>query len=316
MNEIKVTILVAMYNVEKYLQRFFDSIFNQTMREFNVVIVDDGSTDRSFAICQEFAQSDRRIRLYHKPNGGVSSARNYCLRKLKEEGGGEYCIFADPDDYLEPNMVECLYERITSSDADMLICDYFSDSISGVNRNPCNPRSTYANDVINELLLGMHAGLWNKLVKSSYYVDVKFPDNLNYQEDFFSLIALLLKIEKVDYLPIPLYHYCFHKESLSNNNSSKFVLDSSMNLLRQLRTHYSFLLKNWRYSVYEIRLAYSILIQCEIEDDYFRSFFSWIKMSVLLHPHKLYRRSLFVLLVVKNICSQNIIRKLSHSFHR
>ena len=86
-NGVKISVLVALYNAENFLHRFLDSILNQTLKDFDVIIVDDGSTDRSYAICQEFAKYDRRIRLYRKQNGGVSSARNYCLNILREEGG-------------------------------------------------------------------------------------------------------------------------------------------------------------------------------------------------------------------------------------
>lgn len=318
--ETKISVLVALYNAENYLNRFFYSLLRQTMSDFDIIIVDDGSTDNSFNICQEYSRSDNRIRLYKNNHGGVSSARNYCLKKLITEGGGKYAIFLDPDDYFELNMLECLYYSISESNADVLICDYYVDwrgektkYKGAINQDPT------PEDIINNLLLGnLHAGLWNKLVRSSCFMDynLRFPDGLNYQEDFCLLINLLQRVNKVAYLPSAFYYYCYNEISLSNNHSSGFIVESRMLLLKHLRENSSSIIKNWRFSVYEIGIAYYILLNNVMTDSAFRLLFNNIRPSVLFHPHTNYRRSVMVFLVICGLCSQYSVRRISHLFGR
>ena len=124
-HRVKVSVIVAVYNAAQYLRRCLDSLKNQTMKDFDVIIVDDGSTDDSFAICQEYAKLDNRFRVYHKENGGVSSARQYGVDQL--DGMGIYSIHVDPDDWVEPTMLERMYEKASETDADIVMCDFYMD---------------------------------------------------------------------------------------------------------------------------------------------------------------------------------------------
>ena len=102
----KISVIVPVYNVEKFIKRCLDSIINQTMRDLEIILVNDGSTDNSGKICDEYAQLDNRITVIHKENGGLSSARNTGL----DVATGEWIAFVDSDDYIEKNMYEVLYE--------------------------------------------------------------------------------------------------------------------------------------------------------------------------------------------------------------
>lgn len=110
-NSPTVTVIMAVYNAEPYLRRCLDSIQAQTLKDFDVILVDDGSTDSSLTIAEEYAQQDRRFRVHHKENGGVSSARQFGIERLAEKGG-KYSIHVDPDDWVE---LEMLRERLQSS---------------------------------------------------------------------------------------------------------------------------------------------------------------------------------------------------------
>ncbi|MBQ5852329.1 MAG: glycosyltransferase family 2 protein, partial [Lachnospiraceae bacterium] len=99
-----ISIVVPVYNVEKYLERCVDSLINQTYENIEILLIDDGSKDNSGQMCDEYANKDSRITVYHKENGGLSDARNYGMDRAK----GEYIIFIDSDDYVEPNMMEFL----------------------------------------------------------------------------------------------------------------------------------------------------------------------------------------------------------------
>ena len=123
----KVSVIVPIYKAEKYINRCIDSILAQTFTDWELLLIDDGSPDRSGEICDEYAENDPRIRVFHKANGGVSSAR----QMGQEEAVGEYTIHVDPDDWVEPTMLEELYAKAEADDADMVICDFFLDTKSG-----------------------------------------------------------------------------------------------------------------------------------------------------------------------------------------
>lgn len=119
----QISIIVPVYKAEAYLHRCVDSILAQTFTDFELLLIDDGSPDKSGEICDEYAQKDSRVRVIHKENGGVSSARQRGL----DESVGEYTIHADPDDWVEPGMLDELYNKAKEEDADMVICDFFQN---------------------------------------------------------------------------------------------------------------------------------------------------------------------------------------------
>ena len=117
----KISVIVPVYKAEKYIRRCVDSILAQTFTDFELLLVDDGSPDNSGAICDEYAARDSRVKVFHKENGGVSSARQMGL----DNSLGEYVIHADPDDWVEPDMLQELYSEAQQSGADMVICDFY-----------------------------------------------------------------------------------------------------------------------------------------------------------------------------------------------
>lgn len=123
----KISIIVPVYKAEPYLHRCVDSILAQTFTEWELILVDDGSPDQSGKICDEYAKKDQRVKVIHKVNGGVSSAR----QKGLDEARGEYTIHADPDDWAEPNMLEELYNEASKKEADMVMCDFICEYKSG-----------------------------------------------------------------------------------------------------------------------------------------------------------------------------------------
>ena len=115
----KVSIIVPVYNVDKFLHKCVDSILAQTLTDFELLLVDDGSKDNSGLICDKYAAKDSRVRVFHKENGGVSSARNLGL----ENAQGDWIIFIDSDDWIEPNMLKDIYEKAILEHADLVYCD-------------------------------------------------------------------------------------------------------------------------------------------------------------------------------------------------
>lgn len=147
-NMPKVSVIVPVYKAEGYLHRCVDSILAQTFTDFELLLIDDGSPDRSGEICDEYAKKDSRIRVIHKENGGVSSARQRGL----DESVGEYTIHADHDDWVEPEMLDELYKKAKEEDADMVICDFFQNNGRSQEYIGQKPKEINRKEVLRELL--------------------------------------------------------------------------------------------------------------------------------------------------------------------
>ena len=222
----KISIIVPVYNVEETIKKSLDSIVKQTFQDWELILVDDGSTDSSGKICDTYSKSDNRIKVIHKINKGVSAARQTGLINAS----GEYIIHADPDDWVELNMLKEMYAEAEESDADMLICDYFTESNGNVSYRLQRPSSLNPNIVLNELLHHLHGSCWNKLIKRSCIIkhDARFPDGINYCEDVCFLVQLLKHDIKVAYLNKAYYHYVQNHDSLTNNFNQKTFNDGKL----------------------------------------------------------------------------------------
>ena len=146
-----VSIIVPVYKAEKWLHRCVDSILAQTMEDFELLLIDDGSPDRSGEICDEYAAKDLRVRVFHKENGGVSSAR----QKGLENAIGEYVIHCDPDDWVDTDMLMELTQYAKKTQADMVICDFYTEDMGGGNSNYVKQNMKNINsseEVLNKLV--------------------------------------------------------------------------------------------------------------------------------------------------------------------
>ncbi len=209
-----VSVIVPVYDAENYLYRCVDSLLAQTFPDFEILLVDDGSPDRSGEICDAYAMKDSRVRVFHKENGGVSSARQCGI----DNAQGEYTIHADPDDWVEPDMLEALYKKAKETNADMVICDFyeeFGEKQRYVKQRPLelNNRSI-GKDILFQRL---HSSLCNKIVLRSCYkkYDVHFPKGQDLCEDMIVMINILRNNLKISYLSRAYYHY----DRYSNENS-------------------------------------------------------------------------------------------------
>ena len=210
----KVSIIVPVYKAEAYLHRCVDSLLAQTFTDFELLLIDDGSPDRSGEICDEYAKNDSRIRVIHKENGGVSSARQRGL----DESIGEYTIHADPDDWVEPDMLEELYIKAKEDDADIVICDFFQNNGSYQEYIKQKPIEISRKEVLCELLFQqLHGSCWNKFVRRVCYSRYRicFPHGMCCWEDLYVNVCLLTNDVKISYLPKAFYHY----DCAENQNS-------------------------------------------------------------------------------------------------
>ena len=311
-----ISIITPVYNSEDYLRTCLDSIIAQTFTNWEVIVVDDGSTDNSFEICREYANNDNRFRIYHKENGGVSSARQYGVDQLSEESA--YSIHVDPDDWVEPQMLESLYTKAIESDADMVICDYyncFEDKDDYIHQDP---KSDNPEQVLGALFQGLHGSLCNKLIKSDSYkkFDIRFPVGLDYGEDLFVNVALLQKIGKVAYLPQAFYHYDQHSNPhpATRNVSSTRIDFIHTEIVKRVRLIVKDNLKNWQYYLFEVQNAFSILQGGSLGKKVFRKFFHDIPMSVVLHCHTGYVRTFLTCLVIHLHFNRNFVIHFYNSY--
>ena len=200
-----ISVIVPIYKAEQTLRRCVDSLLAQTHSDFELLLVDDGSPDGSGAICDEYAAKDSRVRVFHKDNGGVSSARQVGL----DHSRGEYLIHVDSDDWVSPRMLEELYRKAVSDDADMVICDYYLDDGHHQEYVRQQPTSLDSASVLRELFCHLEGFCWNKLVRRSccQSYGVRFPHDLFLCEDLYFNASLLKHPIKVSYLPMAFYHY-------------------------------------------------------------------------------------------------------------
>ncbi|MCQ2326568.1 MAG: glycosyltransferase [Bacteroidales bacterium] len=212
---------MPVYGVEKYIKRSLDSILLQTFPDFELLCIDDGSLDRSGKICDEYAETDFRIKVIHKENGGVASARQCGL----DNAIGEYIVSVDPDDWIECDMLEEMYNAI--GDADMLICDTYQENETGQLYQVQKPTDLTPKAVLDDILFYRLWGtVWNKMIKREFFIrnNVHFKKGQDIGEDYLMCIQLLRNTDiKVEYLPKAFYHYNRH-----NPNSYMSVFDKSL----------------------------------------------------------------------------------------
>ena len=227
MNNELISIIVPIYNTEKYLGQCLDSILNQTYTNFEVLLVNDGSTDSSGMICQEYVENDSRFRYFEKDNGGVASARNLGL----ERSGGAYITFIDSDDWVEPNYLDVLYTALKENDTDVAISTYKRFAQDGVFYLRSYSREddeflnigTRSRDSFLEILprLGEldHSfySISSKLIKREIIGNLLFDEQISYAEVLNFFFYLYLGVESVVFVRDYTYVYRTHDASTSQN---------------------------------------------------------------------------------------------------
>ena len=221
MSKPLVSIIIPVYNVELYLSKCIDSILAQSFTDWECILVDDGSKDKSGSICDNYALKDNRIKVIHQNNSGVSIARQVGIDNVC----GEYSIHIDPDDWIESNMLEELYNKAKSDDADMVICDYYKHE-GGVQQyinqrpNLLEPIKIIEQMLTTNMYPPLYGSCWNKLVRCSCFNSsdnlIRFePDDLSLGEDVvFNCRLLMSTVHRVSYLNKAFYHYEVRSNSL------------------------------------------------------------------------------------------------------
>jgi len=219
MDEPKISVIVPVYNVEPYLRKCLDSIVNQTYRNLEIILVDDGSPDHCGAICDEYAEKDSRIVVIHKENGGVSSARNAGLAAVT----GEWIGWVDPDDWIEADMFSCLIEGTLEMYVDIVVCGRYEEYEGYTTERVWKNREMLGrHEAIKKLLENdlMQNFLWDKLWKKELFCGIWFPEGRTY-EDIAVMHRLFERTATVCCLPVSKYHYFQRRNSIVSNVSLK-----------------------------------------------------------------------------------------------
>ena len=240
-NEPLISVIIPVYKVEKYLNRCVDSVINQTYKNIEIILVDDGSPDNCPKICDDYAKKDKRIRVIHKKNGGVSSARNMGI----EKANGEWISFVDSDDWIDELFISKMLEIALKEKTDYICCSY---------KRVYNGKTEYIkNDelVINYnnkkylfKLLNVQNGYGfchMKLIKKDVIKDIRFNESIVVGEDALFNVELCKNMKKITILNMALYNYFFNSNSVVRKYDKNYVkkyYDSMNCMLEYINNNY------------------------------------------------------------------------------
>ena len=256
--EVLVSIIIPIYNSEKYLERCLKSISNQYFTDFECIMINDGSVDNSEKICLKYSQIDDRFIYCRKENGGVSTARNTGL----EICNGEYICFVDADDFIENNTISVLHNIMVENNLDFVQCTF-------TRKTDYSNDTTYKNDL--QIYYGTHIydevmNMYGKLIpfvagglfKSEIIGELRFDVNYNFGEDFLFLVNYLKNCSSVAHISLPLYHYIFNDES-ATQSKDKINLKKVHDTLESLESGLSLCKEKKHYEFLECRIFEGIL---------------------------------------------------------
>ena len=244
--EKKISVIVPIYNQKKYLAKCLDSILEQTYKNLEIILVDDGSTDGSSLICDNYSKTDSRIKVFHQKNKGVSAARNLGIKNVT----GEYLVFIDPDDYIDRDYISYLLNLIlTNKNCELVVCGYLDVDEYGKEINKSHNSFQYnifnSQEYMKYLFCGKSLGyqgyLWNKIfnVELIKRHELEFKENIFYNEDRLFVCKYLLYCNYIYFSNKPFYFYRHHsssameltKQKISNKMLTEIVAFEEMKKL-------------------------------------------------------------------------------------
>lgn len=215
-----ISVIIPVFNVSGYLARCVESVCNQTYKDIEIILVDDGSTDNSLDICNQMQKKYSTIRVFHKENGGLSSARNMGLDNAR----GEYICFIDSDDWIEPDFCSYLVDMATGFDSKLSVCSISKDStkteIIAYHGEKCISQieALHFLDTRESMEYLCTVISCNKLYHKSLFKDIRYPDN-KWHEDEFVIVPVLLQNTKICITDRPMYHYVCREDSITGESA-------------------------------------------------------------------------------------------------
>ena len=232
---VDISIIVPIYNASKYLKKCLGSLVNQTKKELEFILINDGSTDDSESIIKSY--NDSRIKYFKRSNHGIGKTRNFGINKST----GKYIMFLDSDDYLEENACELLYEKIEKDKLDLVVCDFYNVIKE---TKVCEKNAIFKNTALKDkpdLLLNINLAPWNKIYRSDLIKNnnIKFIEDLKYEDAPFVALSLL-KSKKIGKVDKPLINYVIHEKSETTIRDQKmFDIIKIVDIIRGYFKNYS-----------------------------------------------------------------------------
>lgn len=281
-----ISIVVPIFNMEKYLEKCVNSIINQTYSNLEIILVNDGSTDRSGAICDNYKKIDKRVKVIHKDNGGLSDARNAGIKIAK----GKYIGFVDSDDWLELDMYENMYNEMCLSDADVVICGRIIEYANGNCVKWYNKKRLEMDNI--DALISLNSfcsfdmAAWDKLYKTNLFKDILYPYGKKC-EDCYTTYKIFDKCKKIVYLPKCYYHYYQREGSISNGKTVNmdFIFASLEQMDYIEKTHPEILVVAKSNYAFSNNALYHFMLENNIRDN--------DKMSKMLKEARKYKKDVY-----------------------
>ena len=228
-----VSITVPIYNVEKYINRCAESVFSQTQYDFELIFVDDGSPDNCGKICDDYAKKDSRVVVIHKPNGGLSDARNVGIDWSFLYSNSKWITFLDSDDWIHPKYLECLYTAAMMTNCKISVCGYqkTSGDVFFESKASLNYKTIYVEDFYCQGNLSFIVA-WGKLYQKDLFENIRYPVN-KLHEDEYVTYKILFSLDQIALVQHNLYYYFCNEDSITANWSPK-RLDSLEALRNQI----------------------------------------------------------------------------------
>lgn len=291
----KVSITVPVYNVERQLPRCIESLINQTLGDIEIILVNDGSPDRSGEICDYYANKDDRIKVIHKSNGGLASARRAGLEIIT----GEYYTVCDSDDWVEPDMYEELYNRAVQDDADIILSNHFINYPDGLQKTSPIYRYVSQEDYILDIMYNKaSANTWNKLFKCATIRKhaIDYAEGIDLGEDALFLYKLLLHPLKISTVNKPFYHYQRDMNSNSYTNHVKLkTVEQNRSLWEWKRAHYNDRKYNRAHKYSAVNLAFTAIRAEDVGKSYFESLVENVSFVDIVRYRLLSTKALLVM---------------------
>lgn len=267
----KVSIIIPVYNAERFIERCISSVLNQTYKRMEVIIINDGSLDDTLLLCNKYKEQDQRIQVINQLNKGVAATRNVGLKNVT----GDYVLFVDADDWIEPNMVERLLEALNGQDAvDIAFCSYDNaETPFQVVTKKVGFKEIWNDDkqkeefLIHKRMTGM---LWNKLIRAKLFEDISFDETVGYGEDAQILWKILKRSRNMVVLQDVLYHHVLDNQSISHQKYSKTKY-SAIKVWEEIETDVNKNYPQWRSLVQERLLATATYTYYEMKCSRYRN---------------------------------------------
>jgi glycosyltransferase involved in cell wall biosynthesis len=269
------SVIVPVYNDEKNIPRCLDSILSQTYKDFELLLIDDGSTDNCPALCDKYASIDIRIHVFHKKNEGTSKTRQVGL----DNASGDYILFVDSDDWIEHSLLMAVMQKLAEDRVDIILMDFLKEDTKGNEKNIHQEPYALDTETVIRMMLEqkLSSCLWTSVIKRDLHPKNKiiFPEGINYGEDSLFIIELLFNNPKIGYLCGAYYHHTYNHNSFTRTNK-KEKFRERVNFLHQL----SLLLEKYKrmdlakYNFFPLTDKYDILTSGIFSRKEYQTFFS------------------------------------------